>query len=80
MAHHGHQTDVHDLRPEVAHYMHADQRQIVLTKEQLQKAILVANDPTAGIFPIVSSAYDVGDPFFLRDSSVSPTMLTSGIV
>ena len=41
--------------------MHADQRQIVLTKEQLQEAILVANDPTAGIFPIVSSAYDVGD-------------------
>lgn len=32
IAHHGHQTDVHDLRPEVAHDMHADQLQIVLTK------------------------------------------------
>src|SRR6266478_2637637 len=41
--------------------MHADQLQIVLTKEQLQKAILVANDPAAGIFPIVSPAYDVSD-------------------
>ena len=51
--------------------MHADQLQIVLTKEQLQKAILVANDPTAGIFPIVSSAYDVGvTPPFVKNCTL----------
>src|SRR5258708_27023978 len=41
--------------------MHADQLQIVLTKEQLQKAILIANDPATRIFPIVRPAYDVSD-------------------
>ncbi len=45
IAHHCHKADVHNLRREVAHDMHADQLQIVLTKEQLKKAIQVADDP-----------------------------------
>jgi hypothetical protein len=36
--------------------MHADQLQIVLTKKQLQKAILVADDPTARIFDSLAEA------------------------
>jgi hypothetical protein len=59
IAHHGHQADVHDLRREVAHDMHADQLQIVLTKEQLQKAVQVADDPATGIFPIVRPSHEV---------------------
>src|SRR5437899_527087 len=41
--------------------MHADQLQIVLTKEQLKKAIQVADDPATRIFPIVRSSHDVSD-------------------
>src|SRR5580704_9689258 len=41
--------------------MHADQLQIVLTKEQLQKTILVADDPASRIFPIVRPSHEVSD-------------------
>src|SRR5580704_7571539 len=46
--------------------MHADQLQIVLAKEQLQKAVLIADDPTPRIFPIVRSSYDVRDSLFFE--------------
>ena len=39
----------------------ADQLQIVLTKEQLKKAIQVADDPATRIFPIVRPSHDVSD-------------------
>jgi hypothetical protein len=61
VAHHGHQADVHDLRGEIAHDMHAEQLLIVLTKEQLQKAVLVADDPAPRIIPIVRPSHDVSD-------------------
>jgi len=61
IAHHGHQTNVHDLCREFSHDMHADQLQIVLTKEQLQKTILVADDPAPRIIPIVRPSHEISD-------------------
>jgi hypothetical protein len=52
---------VHNIRRKVAHDMHADQLQIILTKEQLKKAIQVADDPATRILPIVRPSHDVSD-------------------
>src|SRR5258707_15149395 len=41
--------------------MHADQLQIVLTEEQLKKAIQIPDDLATRIFPIVRPSHDVSD-------------------
>jgi hypothetical protein len=41
--------------------MHADQFQILPAKEQLQKAVLVADDPATRIFLVTCPPDDVSD-------------------
>jgi hypothetical protein len=62
IAHHCHQADVHNLRRKVAHDMHADQLQIVLTKEQLKKAIRVADDPATAVLLCLPATTSTASP------------------
>ena len=66
IAHHGSQADMHHLGGEFPHNMNPEQPEIVPTKEQLQKAILVADDSASCIVPIPCPAGYVSDPFFLE--------------
>jgi len=66
VAHHGHEADVDDVGGEFAHDMDAEEFVIVATKEEFEKAVLIANDATAGIIPIGGASDDVRDLLFIE--------------